>query len=51
MVEITDELSNDFEASIVPSLSKSDRFNLIELQSIRDIIKQNIKEEIVKLGC
>jgi sirohydrochlorin cobaltochelatase len=51
MVEITNELSNDFEAFIVPSLSKSDRFNLIELQSIRDIIKQNIKEEIVKLGC
>jgi len=51
MVEIRDELSEHFDSRIVPSQSKSDRFNLIEIDSIRDIIKQNIKEEITKLGC
>jgi sirohydrochlorin cobaltochelatase len=51
MVEIKDELAKEFEATIVPSLTKSDRFNLIELELVRDIIKQNIKEEITKLGC
>ena len=50
MVEIRDELKEHFEAQIVPSITKSDRFNLIELNSIRDIIFQNIKEEITKLG-
>jgi len=50
MVEIRDELSEHFNTGIVPSLSKSDRFNLIELESIREIIFQNIKEEIIKLG-
>ena len=51
MVEIADELSKHFDASIVESLTKSERFNLIELDSIRSIIRQNIKEEIIKLGC
>jgi sirohydrochlorin cobaltochelatase len=50
MIEIRDELSRDFTSRVVPSKSKSDRFNLIELDSIRDIIMQNIKEEIIKLG-
>ena len=51
MVEITEELSEHFEARIVPSQSASDRFNLIELESIRSIIMGNIQEEITKLGC
>ena len=51
MVEITEELSEHFEARIVPSQSASDRFNLIELESIRGIIMDNIQEEITKLGC
>ncbi len=51
MVEITQELSEYFEANIVPSQSRSERFNLIELEDIRKIIMQNIEEEIVKLGC
>ena len=51
MVEITQTLSDYFEAHIVPSQSKSDRFNLIELETVRDIIFTNIKEEMVKMGC
>ncbi len=51
MVEIRDELSEYFESKIVPSITKSSRFNLLEFNKIRDIIKSNIKEEIIKLGC
>ena len=50
MVEISSELGEHFESRIVPSQTASERFNLIELQSIRDIMFQNIKEEITKLG-
>ncbi len=50
MIEIKDELGEYFNSRVVPSQTKSDRFNLIELDSIRDIIIQNIKEEITKLG-
>jgi len=50
MVEITQELSEHFQTRIVPSQSNSERFNLIELESIRAIIMQNIQEEITKLG-
>ncbi|MCK5294403.1 MAG: sirohydrochlorin cobaltochelatase [Arcobacteraceae bacterium] len=50
MVEIKDELATSFETSIVPSLSSSDKFNLIELPQTLNIIINNIKDEIVKLG-
>jgi len=50
MVEISQELSKDFESRVVPSITASERFNLIEIEDIRDIISQNIKEEIIKLG-
>lgn len=50
MVEISQELGEHFTSRIVPSQSASERFNLIELPAIRDIIFQNIKEEITKLG-
>jgi len=50
MVEICEELSEDFTTRIVPSQSQSERFNLIELEDIRAIILQNIQEEIHKLG-
>ena len=50
MVEIRDELGEYFESRIVPSKTKSERFNLIELSSIRNIIFENIEEEITKLG-
>ena len=50
MAEIRDELGEHFTSRIVPSITKSERFNLIELKSIRTILMQNIKEEITKLG-
>jgi sirohydrochlorin cobaltochelatase len=50
MVGISEELGENFNSRIVNSITKSDRFNLIELQSIRSIIMQNIQEEITKLG-
>jgi len=50
MVEISDELSTDFSSKIVKSITKNDKFNLLEMENIRDIIVNNIKEEIIKLG-
>ena len=50
MVEIRDYFREDFTSSITPSLTKSDRFNLLELERVREIIFSNIKEEIIKLG-
>ena len=50
MVEIKDELSDNFNSSITPSLTQSDKFNLIELPKTVDIILKNIEEEIIKLG-
>ena len=50
MVEIKDELNEKFNATLVDSLTQSERFNLLELPSVVKIIINNIKEEIVKLG-
>lgn len=50
MVEIKEELEKDFEVEIATSLTKSPNFNLIEMDSIKDIILKNIKEQIAKLG-
>ena len=50
MNEIKEELNSEFEASIVSSLTKSQNFNLIELDSIVDIISSNIATTIAKLG-
>lgn len=50
MVEIKDELAEFFESSIVEQKTKGERFNLLELESSTNIIINNIKEEIVKLG-
>ncbi len=51
MVEIRDELREDFSCEIVESLTSYEKFNLIELENIRETIYQNIKQEITKLGC
>jgi sirohydrochlorin cobaltochelatase len=51
MVKIKDELSSHFESSLVESISESERFNLLELKAIREIIYKNIEEEMIKLGC
>jgi sirohydrochlorin cobaltochelatase len=50
MHEIKDELSIHFDTSIVKSITKGEKFNLIELEIIKDIILNNINEEVVKLG-
>ncbi len=50
MVEIRDDLAEDFNSSIVESLTDGERFNLIELENSTKIILNNIKEEITKLG-
>ena len=50
MHEIKDELSDDFNSFIVDTQTSSDRFNLIELPMVQDIIINNIKDEIIKLG-
>jgi sirohydrochlorin cobaltochelatase len=50
MVEIRDYFSENFTSSIVPSITKSDRFNLLELERVREIVFKNIEEEIIKLG-
>ena len=50
MVEITNELNEYFITSIVPTQTKAQRFNLIELETTQNIILNNIKEEIIKLG-
>ena len=50
MFEIKDELSGDFDMSIVSTITQAERFNLIEIKDVQDIILQNIKEEITKSG-
>lgn len=50
MVEITEELSEHFKAKIVKSITEDDKFNLIQWKNTTDIIINNIKEEIIKLG-
>ena len=50
MHEIKDELSEEFNSFIVDTQTKSSKFNLIELEMIQDIIINNIKDEIIKLG-
>ncbi len=50
MREIEEILSSHFQTSIVKSITKSDKFNLLEIPAINQIIINNIKEEIIKLG-
>jgi sirohydrochlorin cobaltochelatase len=50
MIEIRDELGDIFNSKIASSITKSDRFNLLELPKVQEIIMQNIYEEITKLG-
>ena len=50
MFEIQDELSSNFKVQITPTLTKSEQFNFIELPMIKEIIIDNIKETITKLG-
>ncbi|RXJ54088.1 sirohydrochlorin cobaltochelatase [Candidatus Marinarcus aquaticus] len=50
MTQIKEELSEHFDTSIVKSITEDERFNLIEIPIISNIILNNIKEEVIKLG-
>lgn len=50
MHEISDDLSDTFESSIVEPMTDSTNFNLIELQTTQDILLTNIKESFKMLG-
>lgn len=50
MHEISDDLSDTFESSIVEPMTDSTNFNLIELQTTQDILLINIKESFKMLG-
>ena len=50
MNEIKEELSINFDVTIVSTITQSEQFNFIELPMIIDIIKNNLKETIQKLG-
>lgn len=50
MKEICDEVSEYADASIVKSITKDEKFNLIEQEDVRKIFKDNIAIEIKKLG-
>jgi len=50
MQKIKEDLREEFESSIVESLTKHKKFNLIELEEIREIIFKNIDVELTKLG-
>jgi sirohydrochlorin cobaltochelatase len=50
MKEICDEVSKYADASIVKSITKDEKFNLIEQEDVRNMFKDNIALEIKKLG-
>lgn len=50
MFEIKNDLSDKFESFIVPSLTKSEKFNLIELPMIQNIIEKNIQNTFKMMG-
>ena len=50
MHEIKDDLALDFDASIVPTLTQGQYFNLIELPTIQKIIIKNLEETFKMSG-
>ncbi len=50
MVEISDELGEHFKSKIVKTITADEKFNLLEIPTVIEIIINNIKEEITKLG-
>ncbi len=50
MKEICDEVGKYADASIVKSITKDEKFNLIEQKNVREIFKDNIVVELKKLG-
>ncbi len=50
MQEICEEVSEYADATIVKSITKDEKFNLIEQKNVREIFKENIAIEMKKLG-
>ncbi len=50
MYEIKDDLTSDFDSSLVSSLTKGKEFNLIELESTQKIIFKEIEESFTMMG-
>lgn len=50
MQEICEEVSNYCDASIVPSLTQDEKFNLLGQEEARNIFKDSIQVELTKLG-
>ncbi|QOP42551.1 cobalt chelatase [Sulfurimonas sediminis] len=50
MKEICEEVSEYADATIVPSITQDEKFNLIEQEEVREIFRKNIEIEIKKLG-
>lgn len=50
MYEIKEDLEDKFEAYIVPSLTQSEQFNLIELPMTQTIIEKNIQDSFKMMG-
>lgn len=50
MFEIKEDLEDKFEAFIVPSLTQSEQFNLIELPMTQTIIEKNIQDSFKMMG-
>lgn len=50
MNQIKDDLSDEFESSIVPTLTHGQYFNLIELPKIQNIIIKNLEETFAMSG-
>jgi sirohydrochlorin cobaltochelatase len=50
MFEIKDDLADKFESFIVPSLTQSEQFNLIELPMVQNIIEKNIQNTFKMMG-
>ena len=50
MKEITEEVSNYANATIVDSINEDEKFNLLGQKEVREIFVENIKVELTKLG-
>ena len=51
MKEIAQEVSEYCDASIVPSITQDEKFNLLGQDEVREIFKESIQVELTKLGC
>ena len=50
MQEICEEVAEYCDASIVPSITQNEKFNLLEQKEVREIFKESIQVELTKLG-